>query len=97
MTDSVKRKVLRLRAERVSNDEMGEQKEFILDKEHFLEYFNVNCGHEFFPTVNVEFIHFFNEQPGYIYIPAVAAMMTALSYCPFAILQKLSDKYLRTT
>eukprot|EP01084_Bolivina_argentea_P206922 353153_1 len=64
------------------------------NNEYYLEYFNVNCGHEFYPTVSIGFLHTMNSSPIYVYLPIIAALLTGFSYVPFYLMTKVSDKYL---
>ena len=78
----------------VSDRESGPSFHCMVDGDCYLEYLNVNCGHEFFPEVSVGILHSFNEQPFYIYLPVVGSILIAMSSAPFALLQSVSDKYL---
>merc|ERR1712154_516681 len=82
MTDSVRRKI-----EKVPNHGL------VVDGDYYLEYMNINCGHEFFPTVNVGLLHSCNQQPGFIYLPVIHMMLMGASYGPFLLMQKYSDMY----
>ena len=64
------------------------------DKHLYLEYLNINCGYEFYPTVNISILHYFNNLPSYLYIPVIASFLTVLSYLPHKLLKIYSDKYL---
>eukprot|EP01083_Nonionella_stella_P005646 16324_1 len=61
---------------------------------HYLEYLNINCGHEFYPGVPLRILHFCNASPVYIYLPITASLLTLTSCVPFVLMKKCSDKYL---
>ena len=68
----------------------------IIDKENnlYLEYLNINCGYEFYPTINIPILHYANKLPSYLYIPVIASCLIVFSYFPHNLLKIYSDKYL---
>ena len=40
----------------------------MVDGDHYLDYLNVNYGHEFYPGIKIGILHSCNKQPGYIYV-----------------------------
>ena len=64
------------------------------DNSKYLEYMNVNCGHEFFKDIKLNFFHFCNDKPWYIYIIWITFICTILSYIPFICLYSFFNTYL---
>lgn len=74
-----------------------EKDKLIIDKERnlYLEYLNINCCFEFYPSVNIKPLHFANKLPSFIYIPTIGCLLSLFSYIPFICIKTYySDKYL---
>eukprot|EP00483_Globobulimina_turgida_P010918 UN10939 len=92
-------KVVQQRMERMKEKKKSHHSTFhcLVDKDYYLEYMNINCSHEFYPTVPIPFMHYCNKSPAYIYLPITFALLTFGSYLPFFLMTKVSQKYLFDT
>lgn len=78
------------------NDNDTKQSKLIIDKENelYLEYMNINCSFEFYPTVNIPILHYFNKLPSYLYIPMIASCLSSFCYVVHKLLMTYSNKFI---